>query len=246
MERGSFGRVIVGAVVSAAVLSGCNLKNGGEDLVNGKKLFVQDCGVCHTLQRAGARGVTGPNLDAAFQQARKDGMKDSTFQGVVEQQIAHPNRNAQVDPKTGKTLPLMKPNIVSGQDARDVAAYVAQAVAMPGEDPGRLATIGASKAAGTATEQNGVLDIPVAASGLAYKFADATAQAGPITVKSENPQTTPHDIAIEGNGVNAKGAEVTNGGVSQFKADLKPGDYTFFCSVPGHREAGMEGKLTVK
>jgi hypothetical protein len=36
MERGSFGRVIVGAVVSAAVLSGCNLKNGGEDLVNGK------------------------------------------------------------------------------------------------------------------------------------------------------------------------------------------------------------------
>ena len=63
MERGSFGRVIVGAVVSAAMLSGCNLKNGGEDLVNGKKLFVSDCGTCHTLQRAGARGVTGPNLD---------------------------------------------------------------------------------------------------------------------------------------------------------------------------------------
>ena len=66
------------------ILSGCNLKNGGEDLVNGKKLFVKDCGICHTLQRAGARGVTGPNLDEAFQQARKDGMKDSTFAGVVE------------------------------------------------------------------------------------------------------------------------------------------------------------------
>src|SRR4029453_9268333 len=123
MERGSFGRVIVGAVVSAAVLSGCNLKNGGEDVVNGKKLFVQDCGVCHTLQRAGARGVTGPNLDEAFQQARKDGMKDSTFAGVVEQQIAHPNRNAQVDPETGKTLPLMPAGIVKGAEDSGVAPY---------------------------------------------------------------------------------------------------------------------------
>ena len=152
--------------------------------------------------------MTGPNLDEAFQQARKDGMKDSTFAGVVEGQIAHPNRNAQVDPKTGKTLPLMKPGIVKGEDARDVAAYVAQAVAESGDDPGRLAAVGASKAEGTATEQNGTLDIPVAASGLAYKFADATANAGQVTIKSENPQSTPHDIAIEGNGVNDKGEVV--------------------------------------
>ena len=246
MERGSFGRVIVGAVVCAAVLSGCNVKNGGEDLVNGKKLFVSDCGVCHTLQRAGARGVTGPNLDEAFQQARKDGMKDSTFAGVIEGQIAHPNRNAQVDPKTGKTLPLMKPGIVKGEDARDVAAYVAQAVAESGDDPGRLASVGASKAEGTATEQNGTLDIPVSASGLAYKFAYATANAGQVTIKSENPQSTPHDIAVQGNGVDDKGETVSGGGVSQFQTDLKPGEYTFFCTVPGHREGGMEGKLTVK
>jgi plastocyanin len=246
MERGSFGRVIVGAVVSAAVLSGCNLKSGGEDLVNGKKLFVQDCGVCHTLQRAGARGVTGPNLDEAFQQARKDGMKESTFAGVVEGQIAHPNRNPQVDPDTGKTLPLMKPGIVKGEDARDVAAYVAQAVGASGNDPGRLASVGGSQAKGTAEAANGTLDIPVAPAGLAYKFADASAPAGQITIKSENPQATPHDIAIEGNGANDKGEVVSNGGVSQFQADLKPGEYTFFCSVPGHREGGMEGKLTVK
>jgi uncharacterized cupredoxin-like copper-binding protein len=245
MERGSFGRVIVGAVVSAAVLSGCNLKNGGEDLVNGKKLFVQDCGVCHTLQRAGAKGVTGPNLDEAFQQARKDGMKDSTFAGIVEGQIAHPNRNAQVDPKTGKPLPLMKPGIVKGDDARVVAAYVAQAVAVKGDDAGRLASVGGGKAEGTAVAANGTLDIPVAPAGLSYKFADATAPAGQITIKSENPQATPHDIAIEGP-VTGKGETVTAGGTSQFSADLTPGDYTFYCSVDGHRQAGMEGKLTVK
>lgn len=246
MRRGSFGRVVVGAVVTATFVSGCQLKTGGENLVNGKQRFVEQCAACHTLARAGASGVTGPNLDDAFRQARVDGMKDSTFAGIVEQQIAHPNRNAQVDPQTGKTLPLMKPGIVKGEDARDVAAYVAQAVAEPGEDTGRLASVGAAKAEGTAEEKNGTLDIPVAASGLAYKFADATAQAGQITVKSENPQPVPHDISIEGNGVSEKGEVVTSGGVSQFSANLKPGEYTFFCSVPGHREGGMEGKLTVK
>jgi uncharacterized cupredoxin-like copper-binding protein len=246
MRRGSYGRVAVGSVVTAIALTGCQLKTGGENLVNGKEKFVQECAACHTLARAGASGVTGPNLDNAFRQARADGMKDSTFAGIVEQQIADPNRNAQVDPATDKTLPLMKPGIVKGEDARDVAAYVASAVAMPGDDPGRLASVGASKAEGTAEAANGTLDIPVAPAGLAYKFADATAPAGEITIKSENPQSTPHDIAVEGNGINDKGEVVADGGVSQFSADLKPGDYTFYCSVPGHREGGMEGKLTVK
>jgi plastocyanin len=246
MERGSFGRVVVGSVVAALALTGCQLKNGGEDLVNGKTQFVQHCSACHVLARAGASGVTGPDLDAAFRQARADGMKDTTFAGVVEQQIAHPNRNAQVDPATEKTLPLMPPGLVKGEDARDVAAYVASAVAVPGDDSGALAAAGAAKAKGTATEKAGTLDIPVAASGLAYKFADATATAGQVTIKSENPQPTQHDIAIEGNGVNAKGEVVTSGGVSQFQADLKPGEYTFYCSVDAHRQGGMEGKLTVK
>jgi plastocyanin len=246
MERGSFGRVIVGGVITALAFSGCQLKNGGEDLVNGKKQFVTNCAACHTLARAGASGVTGPNLDAAFRRSRADGLKSSTFAGVVESQIAHPNRNAQVDPATGKELPLMPAGIVKGENARDVAAYVASAVAVPGDDTGALAAAGASKAKGTAAEQGGTLDIPVAASGLAYKFADATATAGQVTIKSENPQATQHDIAIEGNGLNSKGEVVASGGVSQFSADLKPGTYTFFCSVPGHREGGMEGKLTVK
>jgi uncharacterized cupredoxin-like copper-binding protein len=56
----------------------------------------------------------------------------------------------------------------------------------------------------------------------------------------------PHDIAVEGNGVNEKGEVVQGGGTSEFSANLQPGEYTFFCSVPGHREGGMEGKLTVE
>jgi plastocyanin len=244
MRRGSYGRVVIAGVVSALVLSGCQLKGGGADLVNGKQLFVQECAACHALERAGATGVTGPDLDAAFAQARKDGLGESTFRGVVEEQIVNPNQNPQIDPDTGDET-QMPPDIVTGDDARDVAAYVAQAVAKEGDDTGRLAAVGARKAEGTAKAANGTLAIPVAETGLAYQFADAQAPAGQIRITSKNPQPVPHDIAIEGNGVNQKGEVVNEGGTSEFTADLKPGEYTFYCSVRGHRQGGMEGTLTV-
>jgi uncharacterized cupredoxin-like copper-binding protein len=58
-----------------------------------------------------------------------------------------------------------------------------------------------------------------------------------------NKSGTPHDIVIDGKG---KGEVVKDGGVSQFQANFTAGSYTFYCSVPGHRQAGMQGKLTVK
>src|SRR4051812_8107070 len=201
MRRSGHGRVVICGVVATFALAGCQLKSGGEDLANGKQLFVDKCAACHTLSRAGATGVTGPNLDEAFRQSRLDGLGESTFAGVVHQQILHPSRLAQIDPKSGKSLPAMPAGLVTGDDARDVAAYVAKTVAVAGEDTGKLASVGASKAKGTAEAAGGTLDIPVAASGLAYKFADATAPAGQLTIKSENPQSTPHNIAVEGKGV---------------------------------------------
>src|SRR4029079_7775206 len=107
--------------------------------------------------------------------------------------------------------------------------------------------IGAAQAKGTAEEKGGELDIPADPSGaLAYKLAAANAQAAAVTIKSQNDSSVNHDISIEGNGVDERGKVVNNGGVSEVQVTLKPGDYTFYCSVPGHREGGMEGKLTVK
>jgi plastocyanin len=243
MERG---RVVFGVAAAAAIfLSGCQLRDSGDNLVNGKTLFSQECSRCHTLSRANATGVVGPNLDAAFAQSRVDGLGESTFKGIVHQWIAHPNRLPQVDPQTNKETQLMPANLVKGRDAADVAAYVAYAAGKSGKDQGRLAAAGAQKATGTAEEKNGTLDIPVAPAGLAYKFADASAQAGSVKVTSENPQSVAHNIAIQGAGVDQKGPIVSKG-TSQLTVDLKPGNYTFFCSVPGHREGGMVGKLTVK
>ena len=246
MRRGGYAPLIVSLAAAALAVSGCELKSSGANVVNGKTLFAEKCGGCHTLARAGTTGTAGPNLDEAFARAREDGFKPSTFEGIVHRQIENPNLNDQIDPQTEKPLPKMPANIVTGDDARDVAAYVAQAAAVPGKDTGQLAGAGAKKAAGTAVEKNGTLAIPVADAGLAYVFANATATAGSVKIESKNPQSLGHDIAIEGNGVNQKGETVQSGGTSEFTADLKPGEYTFFCSVPGHREGGMVGKLTVK
>jgi plastocyanin len=241
-----------GSVLSAGVLvsglSACGgLVDHEPDLIAGKEAFVAKCGSCHTLNRAGTTGVTGPDLDQAFQRSLADGMKRNTIEGVVLRQIEIPNRRAQTDPKTQKPAGYMPPKLVKGRRAADVAAYVASVSAKPGKDEGRLAEIGTKKATKTTTAKNGVVDIPADPGGaLAYEFAAASATAGSVTVESKNDGGTPHNIALEGSGVDEEGEVVQDGGVSKVQADLKPGEYTFYCSVPGHREGGMEGKLTVK
>jgi plastocyanin len=78
-----------------------------------------------------------------------------------------------------------------------------------------------------------------------FDQATATATAGKVTIKFDNPSSVPHGVTIEGNGVDSSSDVVTSADTS-FTVDLKPGEYTYYCPVDGHRDAGMEGKLTVK
>jgi mono/diheme cytochrome c family protein len=233
LRAGFAGLVAAGA---ALALSACSTQPEAQnaDLISGKQLFVQKCGSCHVLSRAGTKGTTGPNLDEAFQQSIKDGMPRSDFAGAIHGQILHPNRNG-----------VMPAKLVTGDKAYDVAAYVAQSVAARGKDTGLLAT--AVKQAGggkPAVEKSGAVQIDADPTGqLAFVTDAATGTPGQITVKMANKSGTPHDIVIDGKG---KGQIVQNGGVSQFQANFTAGSYTFYCSVPGHRQAGMQGKLTVK
>jgi plastocyanin len=81
---------------------------------------------------------------------------------------------------------------------------------------------------------------------LAFTQKEVSAPAGEDTIQLDNPQEVEHDVTIaEGDSVIGK-TEVTTNDSIQTVIDLKPGEYVFYCSVPGHREAGMEGKLTVK
>jgi mono/diheme cytochrome c family protein len=99
------------------------------DLSNGKAKFTERCGTCHILGRAGTQGRTGPDLDAAFRAALQAGMDRETVEGIVHRQILHPN----------STMPA---EVVKGEDAKDVAAYVGFAAARTGEDQGALAQAG--------------------------------------------------------------------------------------------------------
>jgi plastocyanin len=82
---------------------------------------------------------------------------------------------------------------------------------------------------------------------LAYTTTKASAKAGDVTVDFKNPQSLTHDVAIEDSGGKEVGkTELIGEGETSTSVDLKPGTYTFYCTVPGHREAGMEGTLTVK
>jgi cbb3-type cytochrome c oxidase subunit III len=123
--------LVVLAVVGALGLAACGdtvgYSEGTGDKIRGKELFTQGCGSCHTLADAGTTGKIGPNLDYAFVQSRIDGLGEDTILQVVRAQIAYPVTT----PSTG--APGMPANIFEGQDAEDVASYVASVAGLDAE-----------------------------------------------------------------------------------------------------------------
>jgi plastocyanin len=240
VRRGAAFAAMATAAAAAVAFAGCgNVKGDHADLVKGKQLFVQKCGSCHTLARAETKGTVGPNLDVAFAQSLEDGFHRDTVESVVKRQIGQP-----------ATFGAMPAKLLTGQAAVDAAAYVGYAAARPGQDTGALASAVKAVQQGSATAKGGKLEIDADPTGqLAYTVAKATAPAGALEIDSKNASTTPHDINLQ-EGTNGailgKGKTVSGGGVSTVSVNLKPGTYTFYCSLPGHRAAGMQGTLTVK
>ena len=68
---------------------------------------------------------------------------------------------------------------------------------------------------------------------------------GKVAIVLANPSDVPHAIEVEGNGVEAEGETVGKGGVSKVAVELEPGEYEYYCPVGNHKDAGMEGTLTV-
>jgi plastocyanin len=93
-----------------------------------------------------------------------------------------------------------------------------------------------------------VVDIEAEPSGqLLFLPSEASAKGGKATINFFNSSSVPHDVAIEdSSGETIAETEVISEGTDSTTAELKPGKYTYYCSVPGHRQAGMEGTLTVK
>src|SRR5204862_2323419 len=150
--------------------------------------------------------------DDAFAAARSAGMTDNTIKGVVRDQISHTRRGS-----------LMPRNLVKGEDAIDVAAYVASVASKPGQDVGALANVGGGGGNGPpAVEKAGLLTIPADPTGaLAFTTRKATAKPGKVTFSMPNKAPIQHNIAIKGP-VTGNGPIVGSGGDSRFTATLKP------------------------
>jgi plastocyanin len=82
---------------------------------------------------------------------------------------------------------------------------------------------------------------------LKFEQSSLTGKAGKATFDFTNDSSTPHDFVLEEDGKEVAKTDVISGKTVSTSATLDAGGkYTYFCSVPGHRQAGMEGTLTVK
>lgn len=122
-----------------------------------------------------------------------------------------------------------------------------------GDDDGGTDTAATTPTETTTPEEGGgggptrTVDVTAEPGGdLAYVQDSLTARAGSNRFVLTNDSSVPHDVNIEQDGEDLGGTEVITGDTADVTLDLEPGRYTYYCSVPGHREAGMEGTLTVR
>jgi len=136
----------------------------------------------------------------------------------------------------------------AAEEVEEGAEEAGEAAEEGAEEAGEAAEEGKKEAEGGSAGSAGSVDFEADPSGaLAFTSDEATAKAGKVTVDFTNSSPVPHNVAIEdSNGETIAETETLAEGSASATAELKPGKYTFYCSVPGHRQGGMEGTLTVK
>ena len=135
-----------------------------------------------------------------------------------------------------------------------VAALAVVGLAACGSSSNDNSTTAASTPASTTPAAGGggggasTVDISTpSGSTLAFDQKDATAKAGNVTINFDNKQSLQHDVAVADSSGKVLGqTDLVSSGTANATVNLTAGTYTFYCTVPGHKEAGMEGTLTVK
>ena len=131
--------------------------------------------------------------------------------------------------------------------AGSIGSGIVSAAVVAEEDAEAEAAEGGDEATAEAPPGAEELDLSAVPSGdLAFEPEQLEAKAGTVTLTMENPSPIEHNVSLEGDGVDEEGETVGEGGTSTVTVDLEPGEYTFYCSVAGHREGGMKGTLTVE
>ncbi|MGH3042050.1 MAG: plastocyanin/azurin family copper-binding protein [Gaiellaceae bacterium] len=118
------------------------------------------------------------------------------------------------------------------------------------DDEGAEPTTEATTEATTEEDGGGGADVTIMLTAdpggeLAFDTTELTAAAGEVTIELMNDSGIPHNVEVEGHGVEEVSDTISSGS-TELTLDLEPGEYEFYCAVPGHREGGMEGTLTVE
>lgn len=169
--------------------------------------------------------------------------------------IVEQNLNLQIAPKHGfgATITPDEPgryriicNEYCGLDHQNMTSFLTVVTASEMAATQKTIAAGGGAATGGGGPAAGAIEISAdPGNALRFDVSELTAAAGTVTITMANPSSLPHNVAIKGDGVDAKGEIVSSGGTSTVSADLAPGTYTFYCSVPGHEQGGMTGTLTV-
>jgi mono/diheme cytochrome c family protein len=187
---------------------------GQGDVARGKQLFLAttskgSCASCHTLADAKSNGTLGPNLDDAFSGPKAQGFSQQTMADIVRGQIAYPEEP-------------MPANLYRGQDARDIALYVAQCAGNPNcgvtaetSKPAATTTTGATTTTTTAAAADGKAVFAKAGCGGCHtlKAAGSSGNVGPNL-----DQLKPAKDAV------AHQVEVGGGAMPAFKGQLSPAE----------------------
>jgi plastocyanin len=209
---------------------------GGEP---GAQVFTSaGCGSCHILEAAGTSGTTGPNLNEFL-------APDDTTE-AVEEMIVDPNAEL-AEGYPSNVMPQTYGQSMSPTEVHDLAEYlVANTPAKPNAtEPPKKSSGGAKQAAGNEGAGE-TLQLTASPTELAFDTEELSGKAGKVTIDFENPAAIEHDVAIEQNGKVIAKSPLIKESKTSVSAALKPGTYTFICTVPGHAEAGMEGTLVIK
>ena len=197
-------------------LGGCELSRpAATNVVNGKQLFVAKCGACHMLARAGTKGVVGPNLDEAFQRARRTASTGRTFEGIVHRQILHPQPSRRSTRRPARTA-ADAGQARHGRGRRRTSPPTSASRPPSGaRTRARSRTVGGGQGRGHRQGEGRQARHPGRPGRRARLQVRRRRRRTPGQLDDRVARTTQsidHNIAIEGNGVDEKGQVVKDGG----------------------------------